>query len=280
MKNNCALLLNLLLLCLWLIHGTESFEANGVVKYEKQLQPYFDKVQAKQLLTEEETTNATEIASSYYTFLKNQNIPYGALAKDVVKNEGPYARIANSYLITRGKAEGKSEKELETIKNNLKVALAYQDARIRSQLPPDSNGSIPYRNIADYHYDAFKDQGLSKYAWGGALFEEFAGSGSWMNFGGYDKNVEVKKMELIKAILFNKEVEGVKAYESLKTIVKNSIASFDNMGDYWKVLFSSDKEALENMVEVQTKTTTTKPEKMYPCCDDEVRNNLWNCLFL
>ena len=118
----------------------------------------------------------------------------------------------------RAIAEGKSEAQIINIQNNIRISLAYQDADYRIQ---EQTMNIPYYIIARYHYGVFRDQELSRYAWGGVFFEEFAGSGSWMDFGGYDTKVDIEQLRAVSAVLNNEVSGNVEARTALNYLIQS-----------------------------------------------------------
>lgn len=185
-----------------------------VLDYQKKLEPYYKKVMSKHILSPSDAKATMKIINEYYSFIANNKIAYGNLAKDMVNNNGAFARIGNNHLVHRAKEEGKSEVHIKDIVNNLRVSLAYTDTKLRLACTK----TLPYKAIANYHYNMFEHQGLSKLAWGGFLFEEFAGTGSWMNVGGYDNRPKFELKSLVEAISVNREVNGIKARDAFRSV--------------------------------------------------------------
>jgi len=174
----------------------------------------------------------------YYNYLAGIGVLYGYAAKDVATNNGPFGRFANNYLHDRAIKEGKNDAQITNIQNNIRINLAYQDANYRINMQIIN---IPYKNIADYHYDVFQSQGLSKYAWGGVFFEEFAGSGSWMDFGGYDTQVDIEQFKAFSALLNNQVAGNVEARTAFNYLLE-SVAS--QKADVIKVLGTRSLEEI------------------------------------
>ena len=201
---------------------TEPFDKKKVEEFKAKLEPYNIKAKDKTYsFTQSEIEAANKISFEYYDYLAKSGIAYGYAAKDAATNNGAYGRLANYHLHERALAEGKTESEIPMLQNKIKVSLAYNDATSRFD-DADAKGFIPYKIVAQYHYTAFKDQGLSKNAWGGAFLEEFVGSGAWMDLGGYDTSVDIHQVKAFGAVLKNEVSNGISARESFGYLM-NSI---------------------------------------------------------
>jgi len=114
--------------------------------------------------------------ADYYQYLIDNDIEYGVIGKNVATNNGTYGQFANQMLVTAG---------ADSIQiNNTRMQLALQDIDLRRTEVRDNvgggDGILTGKEISDYHYDIFGANGLPREAWGGALFEEFAGTGTWI----------------------------------------------------------------------------------------------------
>jgi len=136
---------------------TTSKSISEIIKYRSKLEVYYDKILNKNLLTATEIQLANNLVLDYYDYLVNTGVLYGYAARDVITNNGAFGRFANNYLHDRAIKEGKSEEQIINIQNNIRISLAYQDAYYRIQ---EKNTNIPYKDIADYHYKIFENQGL------------------------------------------------------------------------------------------------------------------------
>jgi Ca2+-binding RTX toxin-like protein len=198
---------------------SKTFDPNIAKQYTEKLAPTAEQIKqhhrnGKPAPTQAELNSATKIAQEYYNYLIDTGIPYGKAAKDAANNQGAYGRLANQYFKMQAKAEGKTADQIPLILDQLKIRLAFDDANTRSDpYSIDSQGNIIYNTIANYHYKNLEIFKLSKHAWGGTFFEEFAGSGSWMDFGGYDTKVDIKQIRLLEALATNRKVDGVSAWE-------------------------------------------------------------------
>lgn len=217
---------------------TTSKSIDKIVEYQLKLKPYNIKVSKKISMSKKELQEANSLVLDYYNYLANTGILYSYAAKDVATNNGAFGRFANNYLHDRAIKEGKSEEQIINIQNNIRISLAYQDAYYRIQ---EKNTNIPYKDIADYHYKIFENQGLSKYAWGGVFFEEFAGSGSWMDFGGYDTQVDIEQFKAFSALLNNEIVGNIEARTAFNYLLE-SVAS--QKADVIKVLGTRSLEEI------------------------------------
>lgn len=110
--------------------------------------------------------------SDYYGYLAAQGNYYGALGQDVALNQGNYGQFANNMLTENGFGAS-----VDSLRQNL--ALADISTR-QAKLSANGTGDLSPREIADYHYDAYDALTIPRAVWGGALFEEFVGTGSWV----------------------------------------------------------------------------------------------------
>lgn len=114
---------------------------------------------------------------NYYNYLSSQNVTYASLGLQVATNVGGFGSFANDILTSAGYGNKIAD---------VKIALAIADADLRNQnLLSNGSGILNARTIADYHYDVYESPtiGIPRAAWGGAFYEEFVGTGSWLELG-------------------------------------------------------------------------------------------------
>ena len=109
---------------------------------------------------------------SYYSYVASEGVTYAPLALQVATNSGGFGQFANDILIEAGFSNKLSDLKLG-------LAIADADARFNS-LDSSGNGILTAAQIADYHYSVYDDNNIPRAAWGGAFFDEFVGTGSWI----------------------------------------------------------------------------------------------------
>ncbi|MFI4955557.1 MAG: hypothetical protein ACHP9Y_06545 [Gammaproteobacteria bacterium] len=179
---------------------TSEGKADKLREFQNSLEPYAQKIIDKITLNNDEVIITKKVVADYYQYLDLSGVKYGQVAKDAALNSGSYGHLANIHLAQQASNEGKSIDDILAIQNNLRVMLANADVTLRIK---DGLQEVSYRAIADYHYSALKKQGLSKYVWGGTFLEEFVGSGSWMDVGGYDTSIDVLQLRALTALARN-----------------------------------------------------------------------------
>ena len=183
--------------------------------YSSKIKIYHNKVIKNKDLSFDDVRESRIIIGEYYQYLKNSGIPYGKAALSVLNDEFGFGSFANLHLLTRAKHEGRTEEQIIKTQDILPIRLAYSDIDMR--LKSGASSGEEYSKIAKYHYDAYKAEHLSRYAWGGALFQEHVGSGAWMKF--VDKTAKYQHSgSFVGAILNNHEKNEVNAREALKSL--------------------------------------------------------------
>ena len=152
------------------------FNHTACIDFQSKLFPYYDQLRRNIPLTNLQSGVATNISIDYYAYLAHLNIPYGSVAMDVALNRGAFGQFAASYLSDR--AHGYDIAKLQT---DVRISLAYMDIGSRINY---TSLDLPNNKISEYHNIVLAHYRLSPYAWGGVFFENFAGTGSWMNMGG------------------------------------------------------------------------------------------------
>lgn len=213
---------------------TQQLNQHIISQYKEKLKPLAEKIKQHQLdgqpaPSHVEIAQATKAAFEYYNYLIHVGIPYGQAAKDAASNHGAYGRLANKYFEMQAKAEGIPDHVIPVTLEQLRVMLAFDDSSQRSDPDNiDSKGNIAYKTIANYHYANLGIFKLSKHAWGGTFFEELMGSGSWMDFGGYDTNVDVQQTRFLEALVTNRNIDGISTWDYIGKLKSLGI---DNKGD-------------------------------------------------
>jgi hypothetical protein len=189
-----------------------------LIEYKGRISKYHEKInEYKKPLTEEEVRESRKIAEEYYESLIKMGVAYGKAAIAIIREEEGFGKFGNLHLVTRAHYEGIHENEVQNIQNNLVVRLVHSDVEMRLKKITEPVAKGEYRQIADYHYAAYEIEGLSNHAWGGALFEEFVGSGSWMRF--IDKTVKYQIKDNVLCAIFKgvvkNEVNAKEAYNAL-----------------------------------------------------------------
>lgn len=125
--------------------------------------------------------NAGDVAG-YYEFLHSKGYDYGALAGDVVRDEGLWGTIANQFLENTVESSGDTLTEAE--RDDLVAALAAEDLNQR-QLLLDSavaQGSssavvkLSGTQIKNYHHSVYDQQGIAREGWTGSAPAEILGT--------------------------------------------------------------------------------------------------------
>ena len=136
--------------------------------------------QAQLTIYQTQILNATNVAeetaavTAYYDYLTAEGDFYGAIGKAVANDTTNYGQFANDVLEANGFAD-----KIDALRVDLALAdIGARDANIRD----GGDGSLTARDIADYHYITYEDPsiGIPRSNWGGAFFEEFVGTGSWV----------------------------------------------------------------------------------------------------
>lgn len=188
----------------------------------------FDKIASKQRLTPEEIAYGQQKIREYYDYLSKQSIKYGDLALDVLDQRTSFGETANIHLKTAAKNNGFDQAKIDQIIEEYPIYLAARDAEMRAK--PSVGNALEYRKIADYHYDGLQElYGLPKEAWGGALFEEFGGSGSWMVMSGYATDIDLDFTDISNAINDNKMQNGVSARKAFAYLWSTQNAACEGM---------------------------------------------------
>jgi|GEM_PF-3910483 hypothetical protein len=214
----------------------ESFNAKikKIIKeaFIKKTETLFDKLINKQPLTPDEIKFGMDKARVYYKFINLHNsfkYKYGKIALDVLDKRTPFGEVANIHLETTAKRHGFDQAAIERIMQEYPIYLAMRDARMR--LDANFDPQQEARNIANYHYDGLKElYKLPLEAWGGALFEEFGGSGLWMHLDDANEIDVMKVMNnIIRAVAEDAHHNGVSARVALSYLWQTQIAAFNAM---------------------------------------------------
>jgi hypothetical protein len=180
----------------------------------------------QKMLEHKSTTKELKIAiikaNRYYERLAETGEVYGQVALDVTEKRTPFGKTAHLHLEAIGKAYGRGKSVINSITEKYLVYLAYRNMKMRSDklFNPDTQ----YEMIANYHYDGLaKLFGFPREAWGGALFEEFSGSGSWMRLAGYNEGAEIDIGNIISAIKNDDAHGSIGARKALKLLIHTQV---------------------------------------------------------
>lgn len=197
--------------------------------FVKNIDSIFNKIKAKQVLTSEEIALAQQEVRNYYAYLSQHGVEYGNIALDVLDKRTPFGQTANIHLETAAKNNGHDVASIKRIMQEYPIYLAYRDAKMR--LANDFMQNQEASNIANYHYDGLRKlYDLPKEAWGGALFQEFGGSGSWMRIGSLEmKNNEVLLQNIVTALTNDEVRNGVSARQAVSYLWQTQLAAYKAM---------------------------------------------------
>jgi|GEM_PF-2948510 len=124
------------------------------------------------------TAAQAQAISDYYDYLTSESDYYGAIGKSVVNNTSGFGQYANDVLSAAGYGE-----QIGSVQKNL--AINDIDRRLNHLDPqnPLGNGTghLEPQEIAQNHYSTFDNMNIPRSAWGGSMFEEYVGSGSWVD---------------------------------------------------------------------------------------------------
>jgi hypothetical protein len=152
-------------------------------------------VEETKIITMDQRIQGRNLAVDYYQFMNlhgdlysvengGKPVQYAQMALDVVNDTGIFGSLANIHLRTQAVFEGKTRAELPEITDKLVIGLAGADMQCRI----DEIGEViidgkPHICNADairrYHEQQFEGQKLSINCWGGEIFEQLFGEGSW-----------------------------------------------------------------------------------------------------
>ncbi len=207
------------------------YNSQTVQAYQNQINAFNDKI-VNGTITETERQQAKADVGNYYEYLAATGIKYGEAAYDVSQNQNAFGQFANKHLELSAIDQGKDPSAIGILKSDFMIKLALGDADARLQT---SDGNISYHDIAELHYDILQsDFGLNKTAWGGTFFEEFSGSGSWMDYGGYDHNVDVLQINAFDSLVNDRTSNGVSGSEAFQSLLKTKESGNDNL--FWDAL--------------------------------------------
>ena len=223
----------------------KTFNNPKIKEFKEKIEEYCKKTQKQAVLSKEEIEVGHNVAIEYYTYLNDNSVPYGKAALDIRNREKGFGEFANLHLIVEARHVGKTEEEIKRVINELPIYLACRDMDMVDPLWPHIiyNKDIQlksYHAIARYHYEALNIYGLSKYAWGGIFFQEFACEGSWMDVGGYDDYPKICATEAVNAYKANLIKAGISAREAFNSLIRTvdyeykelSGSSVVKVGDY------------------------------------------------
>ncbi len=197
------------------------FDKNRVQQYQGQLESIFQSA-TNGTLTPAQANQARTVIQNYYSYLDSVDVAYGAAGLDVSQNNGFFGRYANELLEEqlRIRFPNESNAQINLRRDDIMVELAYRDMALRAS-NADTVGFVPYQFIAQYHYNVYTQNQLPKYAWGGALFEEFGGSGSYMNWGMYDTSVPFNAGAISSALYYDTtSEEGFTAQQAADALAR------------------------------------------------------------
>ena len=132
-----------------------------LIQYRPLIEKYYKKID-KYPLTEEEVRKSRKMAEKYYESLIEMGVSYGKAAIAIIREEDGFGKFGNIHLMARAHQEGMSDDQIAIIQNNLVVRLMYQDVEMRIEKIKEPVAEGEYRQIADYHYLEYKEEGLSR----------------------------------------------------------------------------------------------------------------------
>ncbi len=197
------------------------------------------------------TTADLNSIATYYDYISANGtgfaFDYGAIAKSVVLASNTPGEFAGFVLADAAADNGLNE---QITIDKAKVDLAVRDAQARFNNINNNggNGFLDARAISNIHYNSFTDSliGLSTHgeeAWGGSLFQEFGGDGSWVKLAQNIDDSDVNYASIFSAYADNlTSLGGVNAKEAIGHLedATASLLSFS--------LLNLGKDSLGNLI--------------------------------
>lgn len=111
---------------------------------------------------EEQLLEGFELVKSYYTFLKDCDVPYGKTALDIATVKGFLGEMTDAHFNRQAAFAG--VKNIWQKQKMVSILLAASDARLRVD-----NDYVSSDKIINYHLDIYDQMRLPAYAWFGLL---------------------------------------------------------------------------------------------------------------
>ncbi len=206
----------------------EQYNREKIELFQRKIQELVDKIN-NNTISNNERQSSKNLIGTYYVYLQSIGIKYGQVGFDVSQNNSGFGAFAQNYLkfsikdaIEKKTLNPMNDDAINNFKIDFMIKLALKDSELRLQTV---DGNISYQAIANNHYDLLKTFGLDRNAWGGSYFEEFCGSGSWMDFGGYDTTIDVNNFDCaIPMISLMLETSLLELQPELRPVIKISTA--------------------------------------------------------
>ncbi len=122
-------------------------------------------------------------------------------------------------------------------KDVVRKALALEDIDLRrTDLNASGDGVLTSEEISDYHYAVFEDPSINlpREAWGGALFEEFGGTGSWVKVAQSGDLSDVDMIAVTDAYYNDSTLDGVNARTASFYLLSAGIINPPRTYYYWQ----------------------------------------------